>query len=201
MEIGYVNLPCPTCADNCEDNIAIPPVQSNRCIQAWDIRKSEGRTIYIAPIPADGKTEAPLTHAEMQTMADNPDVLLGKIDNEGEGGLRCLCGVWDLGEPEEETFEFKGQTIVTDRTWTLNFDTIDVNDTNYDFARQISSCPITACIAFDNDGGSFFGWAVATISATYDMQRGSESLETIKLKATWKALCLPPRYTAIPVAA
>lgn len=193
-DIGYLNDPCIDCGTDCADVIAVPPVQSNRCIKTWDIRKSEGRTIYIAEIPKGGKVDPPLTDMQMQLMCEDPTILSDLVDNIGDGGIRCICGIWDMPEPEEEVISFKGETCVTKTTYTLNFETIDSNDVNYEFARRISKCPIKACIAFDNDGGSFYGWAVATISASFPINRGSDSVETIKLTAKWCADCLPPRY-------
>jgi len=191
--IGLSGLGCPECPKDCSEAIALPPVQSDRCIQTWDIRKSEGRSIYIAPYN-DGT--APFTDAEMQTIATTPDPFISAIDNTAEGGIRCICGVWDLAQPEDTNIRFKGQDILTDRQWTLNFDTIDSNDVLYEFARQASSCPITAWIAFDNEGCSMFGWVQATITGSFEANRGDDSLETIKLTATWSSKCLPPRYDA-----
>lgn len=187
MAVGYPNLPCPNCGGDCETT-GLPCVVSNPCIKTWDRRKSEGRFVYLAPY--DGTNTPPIDHASMT----DANTWLSLIDNDAKASpyIRCFCAVGDLPLPSENTFEYKGESITIDYDFVYNWEIIDVNQTNYDFMRELS-CGQQAWMAWTTDGGSLFGWALATIKGGIELARG-DSFEILKFTSAWKANCAPPRY-------
>ncbi len=188
MSVGYPNLPCPNCGGDCETT-GIPCVQSNPCLKTWDRRSSEGCRVYLAPY--DGTLTPPLTDAEMTDV----DAWMSLIDNETKEApyIRCFTAVGDLPLPTKNTFEYKSEEIVIDKTYQYNWDIIDVNPVNFDFLREIS-CGLNAWFAWATDGGSLFGWSLATIDGDVELLRGANSLETFKFTSTWTEKCVIPRY-------
>ena len=185
---AYPNLACPTKPADCSTT-TIVVADSNNCLNSWDIRKSEIKRVFLAPF--DGTSTAPIADANMEDLA----TWTGLISNSEtvSAFIRELYVVGDVPVPEKNTFEYKGQSIIQTKTYTVNFDLIDVNETNYTLSRDFDNNK-QCWLAYETDGGSLFGWLHCKIDSDLELTRGTESVETIKFIATTVQTCKPPRY-------
>lgn len=188
----YPNLSCPTCgAASCSVH-NLPAASTSACVQIWTRRKSEFKRVFLAPY--DGTNTAPIDDANMETLLSWTSL----IDNATTTApyIRELYVVGDLPAPEKDIFNYKDIEIVNSKTYTANFDQIDVNDTNYSFSREMD-CGGQYWMAWETDGGSMYGWALATLDSDIILNRGNESLETLVYTAKFTADCKPPRYDSV----
>lgn len=185
---SYPNLACPTKPADCSA-ATIVIASSNSCLDSWDIRKSEIKRVFLAPF--DGTKTAPIGDANMEDLV----TWEGLIDNATTTApfIRELYCVGDMPIPEKNTFEYKGESIVQTKTYTVNFDLIDVNDTNYTLSRDFDNNKLV-WVAYETDGGSLFGWMLMKIDSDVEISRGTEAVETLKFIATTIQSCKPPRY-------
>jgi hypothetical protein len=185
---GYPNLACPAKPADCA-NSTIIIASSTNCLDSWDIRKSEIKRVFLAPF--DGTATSPIADTDMEDLVTWD----GLIDNVSTTApfIRELYCVGDMPLPEANTFEYKGQSIIQTKTYTVNFDLIDVNDTNYSLSRDFDNNK-QVWLAYETDGGSLYGWMHMKIDSNVELTRGNDSLETIKFIATTVQNCKPPRY-------
>lgn len=184
---------CPECTTDCTEP-ALLPYQSNICLQAVDCRDSNIEFIYLSD--DDGTLTPPTdSKADMESLA----WWTANIDNEGKGGIRCLCVDATLGAPTPTTVRVSnkhGDKKLYD-TYSMTFTTTDVNDINYDFYRSLSACGWSGWMAFQTKGCSLVGWQYITInSAHVEYNSGDNSLETLSGTLEWQANCMPQRCNA-----
>lgn len=184
----YPNLACATKPADCAA-ATIVSASSNNCLDSWDIRKSEIKRVFL--VPFDGTATAPIADGNMETLG-SWTALISNTATTGSFARELYC-VGDMGVPEKNTFDYKGQSIVQSKTYTINFDLIDVNGTNYTLSRDFDNNKLV-WLAYETDGGSLFGWMLCKIDSDVELNRGQDALETIKFTATTEQLCKPPRY-------
>ena len=188
MGFGY-DLACPTKPTDCSSQTVVI-ASSSSCITAWDIRSSEIKRVFLAPY--DGTFTPPIATADMETLLTWTDL----IDNASVTPpfvRELYVSAGDMPVPDKNTFTIKNQVIVKSKNYTVNFDLLDVNATNYTLSRDFDNNKL-AWVAYETDGGSLFGWMLMLIDSDIDLARGEDSNELIKFVATMTEECKPPRY-------
>jgi hypothetical protein len=185
---------CDTCEATCEE-YTLPVVQSEYCPATMTLELGEIKRILLAEI--DPVTKGPKNGPTDWTDVDDWDTA---ISNSGAGAVRSLHGIGDLAEPEGKTLVVHdAQEINVEDKYTLVFDVMDTNTTNYAAARSMSGCKGQYKLWYETRGNFLYGGqdaiTVNILRVTKPQERG-DGYSVIKIYMKWISKCLPERVVS-----
>lgn len=119
------------------------------------------------------------------------------IDNATAGKWKKLDVIGDLAEAEQsERLISKKRKKKSNKTFTLNFDVDDTNDTNYSFMIQMEQAPVVFMYYYDDD--YLYGPVRSQIiRANAPKARGEGSYDAFLFTAEWQHPHHPPRVANV----
>ena len=174
----------PTCPANCA--APLPVVVFDDCSPETNLSEIE----YII----FGKSTTP----EIADV-DDPSEWATRITNSGvsDDDLRMIRVIGDMPLPEDAEVTISGQRVLTvQRTFTVNAEVDETNDTNHDAFRQMQ-CGGSYRVWFVTRSGHIFGGTDgiqnATIRANLLLNRGDNEIMRYPVIVTWKSKFMPER--------
>lgn len=179
MSVLYVP-PCPT---DCTSYLA--DVSFNEC--APEFHFGEISKIYLASTEHPGFTNVAALAEWTAWLSDTGD---------NAYNIRTLTVLGDLGTTERTEVLASGDRIAIGfKTFTLNFEVDETNETNYNFLLM-SECKGKYTMWYETADGLLFGGndgIPVTMQLDYLIPRERTALQKISGKATWKSLQSPFR--------
>ncbi|MEN6569059.1 MAG: hypothetical protein ABFC18_03500 [Rikenellaceae bacterium] len=175
------NLFIPPCPETCSGYVA--DVNFNDCTpeKHW----GEVSKIYLVGTDFAGFADVSALGEWTTNLSDTSD-----------DGIRTLVVIGDLPEAETTEVPMSGDRIAIGyKTFNLNFEIDETNDTNYNFLLM-SECGGKYLMWFETSDGLLFGGndgIEVSLRMNYIVPRERTALQKIMAKATWKSLQSPFR--------
>lgn len=182
---------CPACPENCAA-FTMPTVVSDDCVDSIDLQLGEIKRILVT-VPATDKTKALGGPTDWTDSADWTTALHQTTASK----VRSFYGIGDIPDPEDTIVSLHdGKTKVASSKFTLNFDILDLNDTNYEAARKFQ-CGTSIRYWYEDRSGYLHGGQdgiPGTLTkVTMPHERGNDAYKKIKFLINWNAKCSPAR--------
>lgn len=185
------NYPCPDTGTGCDD-FPLPEFDSEFCPEGVKLELSEIKRLFVAEVDPTDETEALGGPSDWAEEAD----WLTSLDNSDPEKVRYLYGIGDKPEPEmQEATIHDNQTVVLSKTHTVNFDILDMNDTNYEAVRKLQKRQRRR-VWFETRGGYLYGGdhgILCSLQARFVKERGAEAFHRGLVEITWERDCDPER--------
>lgn len=192
------DLYAPACEAACSDNTLLSV--SDVCFSNAVIEESEIIGIYLSEPAALNPLEPKnkITGWVATGLPANPAVnktaittWIGTVNNSSAGGLRFLEGIGD--KPEPTTTEVTGARGITARIGkkhVLNFDSLTIDNLNYEFFRKLDKCGGRVFLWYATKNylyGGINGIEAVVTKAPHILARGTGSIAVNTLEFVWKA--------------
>lgn len=162
----------------------------NNCVDSIELFESEISVLYYTGVSDSDCSEPAVKPADWESAANWASVLA----NTGNDKIRFLNVIGDIAEPEQPIVTLSGgREKAGMKTFTLNADVDEFNDTNHTAMRKLE-CGFTGFFWYGTKGGKLFGGPKgikATVVKAFTPHERGDAYQKISLQIKWKSKCSP----------